>query len=72
MCSGTTDNLLVDRMVCQDSRNRRKNASMAWIDVRKAFDSVSHKWLLEMMLLHTFPELGHEDSNYNKEWNGNI
>ena len=39
-CSGTTDNLLVDRMVCHDSRNSRKNVSMAWIDVRKAFDSV--------------------------------
>ena len=31
-CSGTTDNLLVDRMVCHDSRNSRKNVSMAWID----------------------------------------
>ena len=54
-CSGTTDNLLVDRMVCHDSRNSRKNVSMAWIDVRKAFDSVSHEWLLEMMFLHKFP-----------------
>ena len=54
-CSGTTDNLLVDRMVCHDSRNSRKNVSMAWIDVRKAFDSVSHEWLLRMMFLHKFP-----------------
>ena len=54
-CSGTTDNLLVDRMVYHDSRNSRKNVSMAWIDVRKAFDSVSHEWLLEMMFLHKFP-----------------
>ena len=50
-CSGTTDNLLVDRMVCHDSRNSRKNV----IDVRKAFDSVSYEWLLEMMFLHKFP-----------------
>ena len=53
-CSGTTDNLLIDRMVCQDSHNAHKNLSMAWIDVRKAFDSVSHEWLQEIMSLHKF------------------
>ena len=53
-CSGTTDNLLIDRMVCQDSHNAHKNLSMGWIDVRKAFDSVSHEWLQEIMSLHKF------------------
>ena len=53
-CSGTTDNLLIDRMVCQDSHNAHKNLSMAWIDVRQAFDSVSHEWLQEIMSLHKF------------------
>ena len=53
-CSGTTDNLLIDRMVCQDSHNAHKNLSMAWIDVRKAFDFVSHEWLQEIMSLHKF------------------
>ena len=53
-CSGTTDNFLIDRMVCQDSHNAHKNLSMAWTDVRKAFDSVSHEWLQEIMSLHKF------------------
>ena len=53
-CGGTTDNLLIDRMVCQDSHNAHKNLSMAWIDVRQAFDSVSHEWLQETMSLHKF------------------
>ena len=53
-CSGTTDNLLIDRMVCHDSHNAHKYLSMAWIDVRKAFDSVSHEWLQEIMSLHRF------------------
>ena len=35
-CSGTMDNLLVDRMVCQDSQRGRRNLIMAWVDVRKA------------------------------------
>lgn len=41
-CSGTVDNLLIDRMVRQDSQRGRRNLSMAWIDVKKAYDSVDH------------------------------
>ena len=47
-CSGTVDNLLIDRAVCQDSHRGRRNLSMAWADVRKAYDSVDHAWLVEM------------------------
>ena len=69
-CSGTTDNLLVDRMVCHDSRNSRKNVSMAGIDVRKAFDSVSHEWLLVMMFLHKFPSwLCNTIERLSQSWN---
>ena len=35
-CSGTIDNLLIDRMVSEDSTRGRRNLSMAWIDVKKA------------------------------------
>ena len=54
-CSGTVDNLLIDRMVTQDCHRGKRNLSMAWIDVKKAFDSVDHEWLAEMMILHRFP-----------------
>ena len=54
-CAGTVDNLLIDRMVCQDSQRGQRNVSMAWIDVRKAYDSVDHSWLLEMFSSHRFP-----------------
>ena len=54
-CSGTTDNLLIDRMVTQDCVRGKRNISMAWIDVKKAYDSVDHKWLSTMMVLHKFP-----------------
>ena len=29
---------------------------MAWIDVKKAYVSVDHKWLVEMMAVHRFPD----------------
>ena len=55
-CSGTIDNLLINRMVCKDSKRNKRNLSMVWIDVKKAYDSVDHKWLVEMMAVHRFPD----------------
>ena len=55
-CSGTIDNLLIDRMVCQDCSSARRNISMAWINVKKAQDSIDHEWLREMTTLHKFPK----------------
>lgn len=45
-CSRTMDNLLIDKIACQDSRNAKRNVSMVWIDARKAFNSFSHEWLI--------------------------
>ena len=44
-CSGTFDNLVIDRMVCQDSQSGKRNLSIAWVAVRKAFDPIDHRWL---------------------------
>ena len=43
-CTGTVDNLLIDRMITLDcQRNKRSlNFSIAWIDMRKAYDSVDY------------------------------
>ena len=54
-CSGTMDNLLIDKMVTQDCHHGKRNLSMAWVDVTKAYDSVDHDWLCEMMEVHRFP-----------------
>ncbi|PFX32844.1 Retrovirus-related Pol polyprotein from type-1 retrotransposable element R2 [Stylophora pistillata] len=53
--SGTIDNLLIDRTVALDCHRRRRNLSMAWIDVKKAYDSVDHSWLNGVMTLLKFP-----------------
>ena len=72
-CSGTTDNLLIDRMVCLDSQRGRRNVSMAWIDVRKAYDSVDHRWLREMFSLHRFPKwIGRLIARLSDKWNTSI
>ena len=41
-CGGITDNLQIGRTVILDCRRRKRNLSMAWIDVKKAYYSVDH------------------------------
>ena len=53
--SGTTDNLLIDDMVVRDAQINKRNLSCAWIDVTKAFDSVSHSWLVYALRIHRIP-----------------
>ena len=72
-CSGTIDNLLIDRMVCEDSKRNKRNLSMAWIDVKKAYDLIDHKWLVEMMVVHRFPDwVGKMVSRLCATWNTRI
>ena len=54
-CSGTTDNLLIDRTVTLDCHRHKRNLSAAWVDVYKACDSVDHRGLNKIMLVHRFP-----------------
>ena len=42
-------------MVLRDAVLHRRNLFGYWVDVRKAFDSVSHSWLIEMFMIHRFP-----------------
>ena len=43
---GCVDNLLIDKTILDDATKNNKNISCVWIDGKKAFDSVSHKWLI--------------------------
>ena len=49
---GTKDQLMIDKTVCEDSKRRKTNLAVAWIDYQKAYDSVPHSWILESMKLH--------------------
>ena len=54
-CAGTVNNLLIDDSVMRDAVLHHRNLFCFWIDVRKAFDSVSHSWLIKMLEIHRFP-----------------
>ena len=46
---GTGDLLYIDKTILKEVKTRKKNLAMAWIDYRKAFDSVPHSWILECL-----------------------
>ena len=72
-CSGTVDNLLIDRIVILDCHRRKRNVSMGWVDVKKAYDSIDHGWLEEMMLMHRFPSwLCRAIQNLSRSWSTRI
>ena len=39
-------------MILEDCKAKRKNLSTAWIDYRKAFDSVPHSWIIKVMQIY--------------------
>ena len=41
----------MDQAILEDAQFNKKNITYVWVDVKKAFDSVSHKWL-ELCLEH--------------------
>lgn len=69
-CSGTFENILIDNMVLNDARDNRRNLECGWVDVRKAYDSLSHVWIKRMLQIHRFPKrLTNIISNIIDSWN---
>ena len=49
---GCKDQLLIDKMITEDAKKKKRNVSMMWIDYQKAYDSVPHSWIKHMMKLY--------------------
>ena len=49
------DNVLIDTAVMLDCRRGKRNLSMAWSDMSKAYDSGDHDWLCAMTDVHRLP-----------------
>ena len=46
---GTKDQLVIDKSVMKDCKNRKKNLVMGWIDYKKAYDMVPHSWIRSVL-----------------------
>lgn len=49
---GSKELLVVDNIITKQAKKKKKNISMAWIDYQKAFDSVPHTWLLDILKIY--------------------
>ena len=44
-----TEQLLINKMVLENCKRTKRNLSTAWIDYKKAFDSVPHSWIIKCL-----------------------
>ena len=49
---GTTELLYIDKHILDESKTRRKNLAMAWIDYKKAYDMVPHSWIINSLKMY--------------------
>ena len=46
---GTKDQLLINKMILENAHSKHRNLSTAWIDYKKALDSVPHAWIMRSL-----------------------
>ena len=51
-CYGYKDQLMINNVILENSKKRKKNLSTGWIDYKKAFDSVPCSWILKCLQMH--------------------
>ena len=46
---GTKDQLLSNKMILRNAKRRKTNLHVAWIDHKKALDSLPHSWIAKSL-----------------------
>ena len=49
---GTAELLYIDQHILNESKTRRKNLAMAWIDYKKAYNMVTHIWIINSLKMY--------------------
>ena len=47
--SRENDQLFINKMTLKESKTRKKNLAMGWIDYKKAYDMIPHSWIAECL-----------------------
>ena len=50
--NGCRGQLLINKMLLENSRFSHRNYSTAWVDYRKPFNSAPHTWILKVLPMH--------------------
>ena len=51
-CYGYKDQLMINNVILENCKKKKKNLSTAWIDYKKVFDSVPHSWILACLRMY--------------------
>ena len=49
---GCKDYLLLDMLITQKAWKNKSSIAFMWIDYKKAYDSVPHSWIIEVITLY--------------------
>ena len=72
-CYGCKDQLMINNTILENYKKRRKNLSTAWIDYKKAFDSVPNSWILKCLQMYKIhPVLITFIEESMSQWNTNM
>ena len=41
--------MFIDKMILKESKARKKNLALGWINDKKAYDIILHPWILECL-----------------------
>ena len=52
----TTEQLLINKSILNDARKHHRNLITVWLEYKKAFDSVPHRWLIQALKLAKVPQ----------------
>ena len=58
---GTAELLYIDQHILNESKTRRTNLAMAWIDYKKAYDMLPQSWILHCLKMF---KISHEVINF--------
>ena len=57
----TAELLFIDQHILNESKTRRKNLAMTWIDYKKAYDMLPQSWILHCLKMY---KISHEVINF--------
>ena len=58
---GTAELLYIDQHILNESKTRRKNLAMAWVNYKKAYDMVPQSWIIHCLKMY---KISHEVINF--------
>ena len=66
---GCTEQLLINKSILSEVRQKKRNLLTVWLDYRKAFDSVPHDWIIKaLQLAKVLKNLVESIKRLTKQW----